>query len=147
MPIILEPRGTLVRQIERLEDLHTSLSEVNRRVKVKYAYKDVQRGYGVTWYELLGIWLLIKGSETLYQQVLSKTIEVAIAWAKKRIKAESSETERGRPKYITIYDHRGNVAKSFVVWGKGFGPDKPEIEDKTEEDRKRSHSQIPKILD
>lgn len=48
-------------------------------------------------------------------------------------KEKPSKEAQGRPRWITIYDQDGKIAKAFIVWDKLYDLERPEIEDKTSE--------------
>jgi hypothetical protein len=91
----------------------------NYKVKVenqKYA------SYGVTWYEILLIYVLSK----VTNKVIEDLTHIAIEWARKRFKNKKNN----RPTYIKIYGPNNQVLKSVVLKNATVEP-----EDTTKEDR------------
>ena len=82
-------------------------------IRSKYPKYEVQvlgsgyTGYGVTWYEIINIWLVT----TITKQLLEQISKIFIDWARQRFLRMGSK----RPMSITIYGPNGKALKSIVV--------------------------------
>lgn len=100
-----------------IEDLAQVIESRNPQIKVRRD-EIKQIGYGVTFWEVVYIFILAEVSKTL----ISEITKASIKWAKDRFKRESIN----RPKYISIFGEEGVPVKAFLV-------SRPkEVEDKTE---------------
>ncbi len=123
--IILRPGNPLDITSDDLEDLAQLLRGLDEGYDVQVTTKE-QRGYGVTWWEVILIWFLARGSAVLDAEV-EAMMRLAIDWARKRFFRSP-----GRPKYIAIYGPDNKVLKSVLV-----KTESEEVENLTMEDRKR----------
>jgi hypothetical protein len=106
-----------------------------------------QRGYGVTWWEVLYIWLpyaLMAGGTYVGTKAGDKIVDALtddlIEWAKRKFKKDG---ESRRPKYIAILGPDGETVKSVLV-EKSKEEGQILITDKTDEDKKKERRrQLP----
>src|SRR5438045_1651427 len=84
--IILQPGNPLELRPEELEDLAQAIRELHPNYEVRIEYQE-QVGRGVTWWEVLTIWLpTVSGDISLLL-----LIGQAVAWARRRFKQQESE--------------------------------------------------------
>jgi hypothetical protein len=69
-----------------------------------------QRGYAVTWWEVVDF-LLTDGAG----HAIDAIIGVAVAWARKRLRAAKEKTDRPRPVAVRIYGPDGELLKTVEV--------------------------------
>lgn len=127
--IILESKNPGDIKPEEVQELAELIHTLNLGYKVELATSE-QRGYGVTWYEVLYIWLpgaLIAGGAIALKQIIQEVAKIAVQWARERLKKKATSK---RPTYIAIYGPDGKVLKSIVVKDAI-----QEVEDRTEQDR------------
>ncbi len=110
--ILLELGNPLSLRREELEHLIVALESCDSSYKVRLAYND-QRGYGVTWWEVLHVWVPWHEIGTA---AAAKLTEVLIEWARHKLKGE---TEGTRPRSVTIYDPTGKPLKKIKIGAKG----------------------------
>jgi hypothetical protein len=123
--IILEPKNPGDINPEELEDLAKAIRSLNPNHDVQVRNGEGYTGYGITWYEILTIWLFLKIDEQLIEQVIKLSIE----WARQRFNKKGNVI-RPRPTYIKLYGPNGKFLKSIVM---NNATDEPE--DTTEKDR------------
>lgn len=125
--ILLEAQNPLDIPPADLEPLAQAIRDVGQGYEVQIAEPVEQRGYGVTWWEVVLIYIGSRGAEVVLTNVVNDLYKVAVGWARARF-----QKEPGRPKYIAIRGPDGEILRSVEV----RRPD-AEPEDKTEEDRRR----------
>src|SRR5215216_2165985 len=108
--IILEPGNPLDLRPEKLEPLISAIRDLDSSYEVKIAYNE-PRGYAVTWWEVLYIWLPWVGTAA-GGAAIAKIVELVIEWAHNRFKADP---ERKRPRHVSIYGPDGKVIKSILI--------------------------------
>ena len=133
--IILEPGNPLDLKLEKLKSLISELQEQDPEYNIQFVSTELT-GYGVTFWEVLYVWLLWVGIKTA-EAAIPKIVDLFIKWAHNRFHQEGGEK---RPKYVAIYGPNGEVLKSVLVRSKDSEP-----EDRTEEDRKRPPRKLPRI--
>jgi hypothetical protein len=127
--IILESKNPRDIKPEETQELAESIRTLNFGYKVEFVSSE-QRGYGVTWYEVLYIWLpgaLIAGGAIAVKQIIQEVAKIAVQWARERVKKKATSK---RPTYIAIYGPDGKVLKSILVKDAV-----QEAEDRTEQDQ------------
>jgi hypothetical protein len=129
--IILEPGNPLDLRPEELEPLISAIRDLDSSYDVKIAY-DEPRGYAVTWWEVLHVWLPWVGAAA-GGAAITKIVELLIEWSYNRFK---QEPERKRPKHIPIYGYNGKVVKSITIMS----------DDQEPEDSTPNGPQIPRKL-
>jgi hypothetical protein len=110
--ILLEPGNPLDLRDEKLAPLITALRDLDSSYEVRLGYND-QRGYGVTWWEVLHIWIpwtAIGGAAA------KKIVELAIDWAHHRMKGDEPNN---RPRSVSIYGPDGQILKQVRVDSSG----------------------------
>lgn len=100
-----------------------------------------QRGYGVTWWEVLIIYIATKGADAivgrLYDEALNKIESSVKAWLARR-----RETEDGkRPFFLAVYNEDGELAKAVEF------PRDDEPVDVTERERMKGKRPRPEPID
>jgi len=109
------------------EELAELASEIEKHIRYKVEYhKKESVGYGVTWYEVVLIWLGIEVSKTVYKEVVEPIVKDFIVWAKNRMRRNLSR----RPNSLTIYDSKGKKIKSISVLNQDG-----EVKDNTEDNK------------
>jgi hypothetical protein len=105
--IIIEPANPLDLRPEDLAGLATALRGIDPPVDVRIGYRE-QRGYGVTWWEVLFIWV---GKEVA-DNLLKEVTRVGVEWARSRF---DFSTKAKRPISITILGPDGKPLKKVKV--------------------------------
>lgn len=104
--IVLQPKNPNDIKPEELEGfagaIRSAYPEYNIRVEAGEGYK----GYAVTFYEVLTVWIL----SSISKQLLDRITALAVDWARERFIDKPR-----RPKSITIYDAKGNPLKSITL--------------------------------
>src|SRR5437660_1310540 len=109
--IILEP-GAWSR--DELDELAQSIRGVAPGLAVRYAVPSEQRGYAVTWWEVVHIWLpwaALAAGGVVGPAIVKKIVDVVIEWARTRFARKSNR----RPKYVAIYGPDGRVVQSVLI--------------------------------
>jgi hypothetical protein len=102
------------------DDLFDVAEKINKETEIVVTFGSREQvGYGVTWYEVLHVWLPDAG-----KVLLGTVLKELIFWARDRMKKKS----KTRPKSINIYGPNGEVLKSVVIKNQDDN-----VEDKTEE--------------
>lgn len=129
--IIIEPRNPLDLSPDDLADFADSLRALNPAYDVRFAHRE-QRGYGVTWWEVVNVWL---PWDSVTDAVVGAIVGLAVDWARRRFKRDP-ETQRG--KYIVIYGPDGKVLKSVSVSSSDAEP-----ENRTAQDQEYPSGRLP----
>lgn len=78
-----------------------------------------QRGYGVTWWEVLVIYIAMKGADAVighgYQLLLDEITEKVKAW----YRARRLEKDNKRPLLLDIRDEEGHVLRALEIQSSG----------------------------
>ena len=115
--ILIESSNVADLTPQKLETLRAELSGAEPNTIVEFAATS-QHGYGVTWWEVVYIWLkepLVIGTVgAVAGKVLEKVVEAAIDWVKE---SYASKGSKARPRLVSILDKDGKVLKSFEVKG------------------------------
>lgn len=87
-----------------------------------------QRGYGVTWWEVLVIYITMKGADAVlghvYQLLLNEITEKVKAWYRER----RLEKDNKRPLLLDIRDEEGHVHRALEIQASGEFKDVTERE-------------------
>ncbi len=90
-----------------------------------------QRGYGVTWWEVLVIYIAMKGADAVighvYQLLLDEITEKVKAW----YRARRLEKDNKRPLLLGIRDEEGHVLRALEIQSSG------EVSDVTEREAEK----------
>ena len=129
--IIVEPQNPLDLRADELAPLIDGLRAANASWDVRVTALE-QRGYGVTYWEVVHIWLPALADEAL-TALIGAVIAEAVRWARGRF-ANGSK----RPKYVAIHGPDGRVLKSVEVKSAEGDP-----VDVTEKDQEKPPRQRP----
>jgi hypothetical protein len=103
-PVIVQTANPLDVKLEDLDGLISALEEEG--LDARRAYVE-QRGYGVTWWEVLLIWVSARSAEAVIDQVVGNAVE----WMKDRFR-QSPESKRPKVALIVYYEgEEGHVAE------------------------------------
>jgi hypothetical protein len=105
--IILQPKNPLDLKPEEVKELADSIRTSYPKYDVRVEGGSGYIGYGVTWFQILTIWLLVP----INKQIVERITKLAIEWARQRF----GKQKAGRPKSITIYGPYRKVLKSIVI--------------------------------
>ncbi len=130
--IILQPRDARIDSKEA-QELATLIHTLNSEYKVDVATSPEQIGKGITFYEILYIWIIAVGG-IFGKQIVEELAKIAVQWARDRLKKKGA----GFPTCIHIYGPNGKILKSVVVKDAT-----QEVEDQTKADRKRKIKHKP----
>ena|SRR5712691_6286553 len=112
MEILLQPGNPLDLRRDKLAPLIDAIEARDASYQVHLAYKD-QRGYGVTWGEVLHVWI---PWTTIGGAAAKKITEILIDWARRKLKGDAKSK---RPRFVTIYGPTGKMLKKISVNSKG----------------------------
>ena len=122
---------------DELDELAQFIRGVAPGLAVRFAAPREQRGYAVTWWEVVYIWLpwaAAAAGGVAGPALIKKIVDVAIEWARTRRK-----TNR-RPQYVAIYGPDGKVVRSVLI-----GHETAEPEDRTATDAASPRRQRPSV--
>jgi hypothetical protein len=116
--ILLEPKHPLYLRKGKLVPLIEAARSSSIEAQLLYGDKDITeieqrqkdpryRHYGVTLWEVLFVWLLVKVSDT----AVKKITELLIEWANHRLKGDKGKQSRS----VTLYDPDGKPLKTIKV--------------------------------
>ncbi len=144
--IIIEPGNPNDFRNGELEEV-AHLIEAIKPGPIRIAIKE-QRGYGVTWWEVIYIWLppaLLTAGAYVGKKAVDKIVDALadefIKWAKRKF---NKEGESPRPKYISILGPDGRPLKSILVQ-KSKESSEFIITDKTSEDPDHPPRKLPPL--
>jgi hypothetical protein len=101
-------------QRDELDELAQSIRGVAPGFAVRFAVPREQRGYSVTWWEVVHIWLpwaAVAAGGVVGPAIAKKIVDVAIEWARTRFARKPNK----RPKYVAIYGPDGKVIQSVLI--------------------------------
>jgi hypothetical protein len=136
--VILEPQNL---RRDELDELAQALRRIEPAFAVRFAEERAQRGYAVTWWEVLYIWLpatAMAAAATAGPAVIKKLVDLAIDWARTRFARQPGN----RPKYVAIYGPDGKLIRSVLITGETAEP-----EDQTASDREKPPRRRPSVRD
>ena len=115
--IILQPRDGRIDSKEA-EELAELIRTLNSEYKVDVADSPEQIGKGITFYEIIYVWIIF-GSFTFLQKFVGKFAEeiakIAAQWARERLKKKGRGEGRGFPTCIEIRGRNGKLLISIVM--------------------------------
>lgn len=106
--ILLEPGNPLSLRREKLQHVIDAIESCDPSYHVHLAYND-QRGYGVTWWEVLHVWV---PWTTIGTAAAKKLVEILIDWARHKL---AGAEENKRPRSVTIYGPDGKILTRIEV--------------------------------
>src|SRR5437762_3927141 len=118
----IQPKNPADFRQGEIEGLRTDLSEaLPRTYGVIVTEPPPQHGRGVTWYEIIQMWVIVEPyAKALTQHVmtklLDKTTAVFVAWVRAKRKKKNSSR---RPTYAVILGPHDEVLKAILVDDKG----------------------------
>jgi hypothetical protein len=101
-PVIVQTANPRDVKLEDLDGLISALED--QGIDARRAYVE-QRGYGVTWWEVLIIWVGARSAETVIDRVVGDAVE----WMKDRFR---QNPDRKRPKVALIVYYEGEVGRA-----------------------------------
>jgi hypothetical protein len=113
--ILIEPQNPLDLRPEALADLVDAVRDIDSAFEIQFAAHE-QRGYGVTLWEVLFIWIGGKVAETTIDSITNSAID----WAKRRFNVPN---KGHRPKSITILGPDGRAVRRIKLDPKTREPD------------------------
>jgi len=116
-PLIVQTANPLVVKLEDLDGLISALEAEG--LDARRAYVE-QRGYGVTWWEVVLIWVSARSAEAVIDRVVGGAVE----WMRERFRREP-EGRQPRPKValIVYYEgEEGHVAEKVEMRTAGDEP-------------------------
>jgi hypothetical protein len=119
--ILIEPQNPLDLRPEGLTDLVDAIREIDPTFEIRFAAHG-QRGYGVTFWEVIFIWIGGKVAETTVNRITN----AAIDWAKRRFDVPN---KRHRPKSITILGPDGRAVRRVKLDAKTREPEEEPPDD------------------
>ena len=134
--ITVEPQNPRDLSEDYLSELIQDLRAAHPEAGVRYAGLE-QKGYGVTWWEVLRIWVTTDAvGGAVAGALVTELVNIAVGWARGRLDREGPSK---RPKYVAILGPDGKVLKSVLVRN---SEDEPE--DHTDEDRREPPRRLPR---
>lgn len=138
--IILQPRDARI-DSQETQELAELIRTLNSEYKVDVSASPEQIGKGITFYEIVYIWIIAGSTifvEKFVEKFAEKLAEISIKWARDRLKKKG----KGFPTCINIYGPNGKILKSVVVKDAT-----QEVEDQTKADAKRKIRNKPPLLE
>lgn len=136
--VLLVPTNPMDLRTEELQPLVEALERGDRTVGVG---TRPQRGYGVTWWEVLIIYLASRGADAVvgrvYEALLDEIVEKAKAW----YHARREEKGNKRPFLLDIRDEDGQVLRALEIQPSG------EVTDVTDREREKPTRPRPESED
>ncbi len=137
--VLLVPSNPLDLRPEELEPLVAELRD-GRASGVDVGVVP-QRGYGVTWWEVLVIYVAMKGADAvlghMYELLLDEITDQVKAW----YRARRLEKDNKRPLLVDIRDEEGHVLRALELQASG------EVEDVTEREAEKPVRPRPEPAD
>jgi len=135
--IIIESQNPLDLCKKDLYSLAQTLAPCVPGYRLGYAYYPPEdRMLGVTWWEVIRIWLP-DIADSLKDEIVGAIIAIVIEWARRHFRRKNASK---RPKYVAIYGPNGQVITSVLV-----KDDKLGVANCTEHDRKYPPMKMPPI--
>ena len=122
--LLIVPRHSLARVPEELGPLVEEIKD-NHDLSVEVRPPPPHRGYAVTWYKVLVIYLLNKGLDAVVGHAFELLIDDIKERVKSRYRDRRAKKGDNRPFSLTFRDARGELLRSFELQPNG------EIEDVT----------------
>jgi hypothetical protein len=129
--IVLQPGNPLDLTSEDLMPLVHGLERLGSEGQEVIITERPTRGYGVTWWQVLLIYVGMKAGDALINSVVSSAVD----WAKNHL------SEGGRPHYIGIYGPDGEIIRAVEVDAGG------EESDVTERERGVNRPAPPELME
>lgn len=118
------------RNMEKLDELAKDLRRVDPSLEVEVIPPVEQRGYGVTWWEVIRVTFEVAGGVKLLHEITKASIN----WAKQTFPPVEPEPDpkprkrrkvvhQDRPKSVTIYGPHGEILEAFVVYSAEGDPE------------------------
>jgi hypothetical protein len=110
---------------ERMAALDELVENIaNAGFSVDTEYHEQQPGtYGVTWWEVVLIYLGTQSLDSLtshaFDKVIDKLADVAQTWARRRFKKKLDSHPNPRPEFFAILDDDGNVLQAWKIDAQG----------------------------
>ena len=115
--IIIEPKNPLDVKPEDLQGLAEDIRSLYPDYDIKIEEGRGYKGYALTWWECVLIWVAFRASEALIDQI----VKLAVDWARERFTKSGKEK---RPKSIKIFGPDGYLVITVVLKN---ATDEPEI--------------------
>jgi hypothetical protein len=118
----IQPKNPADFREGEVEGLKTDLSKaLPRTYAVVVTEPPPQVGRGVTWYEVIQMWVVVEPyakalAQHVVTKILDKTTAAFVAWVRARRKKKGSSR---RPTYAVIFGPDGEVLKAILVDQKG----------------------------
>ena len=96
-PVIVQTVNPRIVKPEDLESLVSALEDNGLDVRLTYAE---QRGYGVTWWEVLLIWMAARTGEAVIDQVVGDVV----GWMRARFRQEPEKSPRPKVALLVFYE-------------------------------------------
>jgi hypothetical protein len=108
-PVIVQTANPLDVKPEDLDGLISALEDEG--LDAQRAYVE-QRGYGVTWWEVVLIWVAARSAEAVIDRVVGSAVE----WMKDRFRQELEHKPRPKVALIVYYEgEEGHVAEKVEL--------------------------------
>jgi hypothetical protein len=112
----------LPERLAALQDLENEIADGGFTVDTEY--REQRPGtYGVTWWEVVLIYLGTQGLDNLtshaFDTLLEKLADVAKAWARRRFKKKLDAHSNPRPEFFAILDDDGKVLRAWKIDARG----------------------------
>ncbi len=106
-PVIVQTANPRIVKPEELGGLVSALE--NDGLDVRLAYAE-QRGYGVTWWEVLLIWIGARTGEAVIEQVVGDVV----GWMRDRFRQEPERSQRPKVALLVFYEDDEGEATEAV---------------------------------
>lgn len=116
--IVIEPANPRRTPIDELQGLARRIRRRSGNTTTRFAYYEPKEGrYGVTWAEIIHIWLP-RMTDAIEAALVIEVVKEAISWAHKRMRKGSNS-----PRIVYIYGADGKVLREINIKDKDQDPD------------------------
>lgn len=125
MEVLVYKPGTersLPERLEALDRLEEAIAEAGFSTS-RETHEQAPGAYGVTWWEVICIYVLSHGLDSLtnhaFEQLIDKLAEVAKGWARGRFTKKLEDHPNPRPEFFAILDESGKALRAWRIDARG----------------------------
>ncbi len=108
--ILIEPADPRRTTSDELQNLARRIRKRSGVATIRFGYYDKEAGkYGVTWAEIIHIWLP-RITDAVEAELVMEIIKIVVKWARKRMRKGSKS-----PRYINIYSADGKILREIKI--------------------------------
>ena len=102
--VLVQPDNPLDVRPDKLRGLVEDLRGIGQDAFIAY-YAPQPGRYGVTWWEVVTVWVGLRVSEAVIEQVVG----FAVSWMRERFRTHPHPATRDRPKVVRIVKYEGET--------------------------------------